>query len=185
METVYAYDRHGNKLASFDYEPYVIGKSVSEIMGCVGISTEEATQAISQLNNAITELQYDSSEYDNRINITKNKIDLLENNACCITSTIDVLEERIATLEAEVNELLKYKELLSQLRPALDEKTENPNQNDDLEFSSQIVFTENFLNLKDNNAEGNDTRANGSYSHAEGYYTRANGECSHAWLFLD
>ena len=43
METVYAYDRHGNKLASFDYEPYVIGKSMSEIMGCVGISTEEAT----------------------------------------------------------------------------------------------------------------------------------------------
>ncbi len=43
METVYAYDKYGNKLASFDYEPYDIGKHLSEIMGSVGVSTEEAT----------------------------------------------------------------------------------------------------------------------------------------------
>ena len=151
METVYAYDRHGNKLASFDYEPYVIGKSMSEIMGCVGISTEEATQAISQLNDAITELQYNDSEYDNRITITKNKIDLLENNACCITSTIDVLEERIATLEKEVNELLNYKDLLSKLRPALDVKTENRKSKIDLEIFDRIVPTYEFTILNENN----------------------------------
>lgn len=160
METVYACDRYGNKLVSFDYEPYNMGKCLSEIMGSVGVSTEEATQAISQLNDTITELQYnigneyDSNSINGKINITKNRIDMLESNLesnnGCITSTIDVLEERISTLETEVNELLKYKELLSKLRPALAERTENPNQNDDLEFSSQIVFTEDFLNLKDN-----------------------------------
>lgn len=154
METVYAYDKHGNKLASFDYEPYVIGKNVSEIMGCVGISTEEATQAISQLNDAITELKYDRydrSEYDNRINITKSKVDMLESNAYCITSTIDTLEERITTLEKEVNELLNYKELLSKLRPVLDEKTENRKSKIDLEIFDRIVPTYEFTILNENN----------------------------------
>lgn len=75
---------------------------------------------------------------------------MLESNTCCITSTIDILEERVDILEAEVNELLKYKELLSQLRPVLVEKTENPNQNDDLEIFSQIEPSKEFLNLKNN-----------------------------------
>ncbi len=151
METVYAYDKHGNRLVSFDYEPYVIGKSLSEIMGCVGISTEEATQAISQLNNAITELQYDGNEYNNEISITKNKIDMLENSAYCITSTIDTLEERVATLEAEVNELLKYRELLSQLQPALVERAENRKPKVDLEIFDRIVPTYEFTILSENN----------------------------------
>ena len=75
---------------------------------------------------------------------------MLESNTCCITSTIDILEKRVDILEAEVNELLKYKELLSQLRPILVEKTENPNQNDDLEIFSQIEPSEEFLNLENN-----------------------------------
>lgn len=43
METIYAYDKYGNKLVSFDYEPYGIGKYLSETIGSIGISTEEAT----------------------------------------------------------------------------------------------------------------------------------------------
>lgn len=151
METVYAYDRHGNKLASFDYEPYDMGKRLSEIMGCVGTSAEEAIQAISQLNNAITELQCNSNEYDSKISITKNKIDMLENSACCITSTVDTLEERISILEAEVNDLLKYKELLSKLQPALVERAENRKPKVDLEIFDRIVPTYEFTILSENN----------------------------------
>ena len=39
---------------------------------------------------------------------------------------------------------------ISLLSTESDAKTENPNQNDDLEFLNQIVFTEDFLNPKDN-----------------------------------
>lgn len=76
---------------------------------------------------------------------------MLESSAYCITSTVDTLEERIATLEAEVNELLNYKDLLSKLRPVLDEKTENRKSKIDLEIFDRIVPTYEFTILNENN----------------------------------
>ncbi len=76
---------------------------------------------------------------------------MLDNSTISITSTVDELENRIIALEAEVKELLQYKELLSQLRPALVERTENRKPKVDLEIFDQIVPTYEFTILSENN----------------------------------
>ena len=56
-------------------------------------------------------------------------------------------EEAAEAFKELVQAIEKYREIA----PALDEKTENPNQNSDLEIFDEIVWNEKFLKKLDNN----------------------------------
>ena len=95
-----------------------------------GVSTQEMINAIMRMNEALSRLEYHANE------ITAIKDDLydLRYETENIQSRFD---NRTAVLEMEI----------SDLRSAMDAKTENPNQKGDLEISSQIVWDEEILKI--------------------------------------
>lgn len=108
-------------------------QDLARAMSSTGVTAYEMTQAIKRMNEVLSRLEYHSNE------ITAIKDDL--HDLRYETETIQQgLDARTAVLEMEI----------SDLRSAMDAKTENPNQKGDLEISSQIEvnpFLSNFVDL--------------------------------------
>ena len=99
-------------------------------MQSMGISAYDMTNAIKRMNEVLSRLEYHSDE----ITAIKDDLNDLRYETENIQSGLDC---RTAVLEMEI----------SDLRSAMDAKTENPNQKGDLEISSQIVWDEEILKI--------------------------------------
>ena len=102
-------------------------------MQSMGISAYEMTNAIKRMNEVLSRLEYHSDE----ITAIKDDLHDLRYETENIQSGLDC---RTAVLEMEI----------SDLRSAMDAKTENPNQKGDLENFSWIVPSDEFLKLEGN-----------------------------------
>ena len=102
-------------------------------MQSMGISAYDMTNAIKRMNEVLSRLEYHSDE----ITAIKDDLHDLRYETENIQSGLDC---RTAVLEMKI----------SDLRSAMDAKTENPNQKGDLEIFSQIEvnpFLPNFVDL--------------------------------------
>ena len=106
---------------------------LGQAMSRMGVSADEMISAIKRMNEVLSRLQYHSEE----ITAIKDDLHDLRYETENIQSGLDC---RTAWLEME----------LSDLRSALDAKTENPKQKSDLEIFSWIVPSEEFLKLEGN-----------------------------------
>ena len=108
-------------------------ESLAQAMSATGVTAYQMTEAIKRMSEVLSRLEYHSNE------ITAIKDDLHDLQ----TETENIrcgLDGRTAALEME----------LSDLRSAMDAKTENPKQKGGLEISSQIEvnpFLPNFVDL--------------------------------------
>lgn len=108
-------------------------ESLAQAMSATGVTAYQMTEAIKRMSEVLSRLEYHSNE------ITAIKDDLHDLQ----TETENIrcgLDGRTAVLEME----------LSDLRSAMDAKTENPKQKGGLEISSQIEvnpFLPNFVDL--------------------------------------
>lgn len=108
-------------------------ESLAQAMSATGVTAYQMTEAIKRMSEVLSRLEYHSNE------ITAIKDDLHDLQ----TETENIrcgLDGRTAVLEME----------LSDLRSAMDAKTENPKQKGGLEISSQIEvnpFLPNFIDL--------------------------------------
>ena len=108
-------------------------EDLGQAMQAMGISAYDMTNAIKRMNEVLSRLEYHSDE----ITAIKDDLHDLRYETENIQSGLDC---RTAMLEME----------LSDLRSAMDAKTENPNQKGDLEIFSQIEvnpFLPNFVDL--------------------------------------
>ena len=96
----------------------------------MGITAYQLVNTIARLNEALTRLEYHSDE----ITAIKDDLHDLRYETENIQSGLD---NRTAVLEMEI----------SDLRSAMDAKTENPNQKSDLEIFSQIEISDEFRNF--------------------------------------
>ena len=109
-------------------------QDLGKAMQSMGITAYEMTNAIKRMNEVLSRLEYHSDE----ITAIKDDLHDLRYETENIQNGLDC---RTAVLEMEI----------SDLRSAMDAKTENPNQKDDLEIFSQIEWDEAFLNFGDSN----------------------------------
>ena len=108
-------------------------QDLARAMSSTGVTAYEMTQAIKRMNEVLSRLEYHSSE----ITAIKDDLHDLRYETEGIQQGLDC---RTAVLEMEI----------SDLRSAMDAKTENPNQKDDLEIFSRIEqnpFLSNFVDL--------------------------------------
>ena len=108
-------------------------QDLGKAMQSMGISAYEMTNTIKRMNEVLSRLEYHSDE----ITAIKDSLHDLQYETENIQNGLDC---RTAVLEME----------LSDLRSAMDAKTENPNQKCDLEIFSQIEvnpFLPNFVDL--------------------------------------
>lgn len=107
-------------------------QDLARAMSSTGVTAYEMTQAIKRMNEVLSRLEY----YSNEITAIKDNLHDLRYETENIQSGLDC---RTAGLEMEI----------SDLRSAMDAKTENPNQKSDLEISNRIIPSEEFLILGD------------------------------------
>jgi dGTP triphosphohydrolase len=105
-------------------------QSLAQAMANTGVTAYEMTNAIMRMNEVLSRLEYHADE----ITAIKDDLHDLRYETENIQSGLDC---RTAVLEMEI----------SDLRSAMDAKTENPNQKDDLEISSQIVWDKEILKI--------------------------------------
>lgn len=123
------YDLPGSSAQQFSSQLQDLGHA----MQSMGITAYQLVNTIARLNEALTRLEYHSDE------ITAIKDDL------------DDLRYETENIQSECNNRITVLEMeISDLRSALDAKTENPNQKGDLEIFSQIEvnpFLPGFVDL--------------------------------------
>lgn len=102
-------------------------------MANYGITAEEAGIALKQISDILASVQWTHNE------ITAIKDSLDDLRYICDSHEHDLIC-RTDALEVKLNNL----------RSALDEKTENPKQKDDLEIFSRIEPSDNFLKIEGN-----------------------------------
>jgi hypothetical protein len=105
-------------------------QSLAQAMANTGVTAHEMTNAIMRMNEVLSRLEYHANE----ITAIKDDLHDLRYETENIQSGLDC---RTAVLEMEI----------SDLRSAMDAKTENPNQKGDLEISSQIVWDKEILKI--------------------------------------
>lgn len=108
-------------------------QDLARAMSSTGVTAYEMTEAIRRMNEVLSRLEYHSNE----ITAIKDDLHDLRYETENIQSGLDC---RTAVLEMEI----------SDLRSAMDEKTETPKQKGDLEIFSQIEqnpFLPNFVDL--------------------------------------
>ena len=108
-------------------------QDLARAMSSTGVTAYEMTQAIMRMSEVLSHLEY----YSNEITAIKDDLHDLRYETENIQSGLD---GRTAVLEMELNDL----------RSAMDEKTETPNQKGDLEIFSQIEqnpFLPGFIDL--------------------------------------
>lgn len=96
-------------------------QDLARAMSSTGVTAYQMTEAIRRMNEVLSRLEWAETE----ITAIKDDLHDLRNQAESIQNGLDC---RTAVLEMKIDEL----------RPALDEKTETPNQKGDLEIFSQI-----------------------------------------------
>ena len=105
---------------------------LSSALAQVGCTTDQMTEALRNISDLIAQMTWASDE----ITAIKDSLSDIRYDMECqdarLQCQIDVLDMK-----------------LSELRPATDEKTENPNQKSGLEISNRIVPSEEFLILGD------------------------------------
>ena len=106
--------------------------SLSSVVAQVGCTADQMTKALKDLADLMKRVDWATTE------ITAIKDDLADLHYD--------YEGRDGNLSARID-LCEYQ--LSELRPATDAKTENPNQKSDLEISNRIIPSEEFLILGD------------------------------------
>ena len=105
-------------------------QDLEQTMSSTGVTAYEMTQAIKKMSEVLSNLEY----YSNEITAIKDNL----HNLQCETERIQQkLDCHTAISEIELNDL----------RSALEEKTETPNQKGDLEIFSQIEWDEEFLKI--------------------------------------
>ena len=137
MTRIKGYDDYGYEvidtyIPTMD-EGIIIARQLGEVMANCGITAEEAGKALKQMSNVLESIQWAS----NKITAVKDSLDDLR--YICDSHEHDLICRTDA---------LKVK--LDDLRSALNEKTENPNQKSDLEIFNRIVPSEEFLKLEGN-----------------------------------
>lgn len=108
-------------------------ESLAQAMSATGVTAYQMTEAIKRMSEVLSRLEYHSNE----ITAIKDNLHDLQTETENIRCGLD---GRTAVLEME----------LSDLRSAMDAKTENPKQKGGLEISSQIEvnpFLPNFIDL--------------------------------------
>ena len=108
-------------------------ESLAQAMSATGVTAYQMTEAIKRMSEVLSRLEYHSNE----ITAIKDNLHDLQTETENIQCGLD---GRTAVLEME----------LSDLRSAMDEKTETPNQKGDLEIFSLIEvnpFLPNFVDL--------------------------------------
>ena len=108
-------------------------ESLAQAMSATGVTAYQMTEAIKRISEVLSRLEYHSNE----ITAIKDNLHDLQTETENIRCGLD---GRTAVLEME----------LSDLRSAMDAKTENPKQKGGLEISSQIEvnpFLPNFVDL--------------------------------------
>lgn len=108
-------------------------QDLARAMSSVGVSAYDAAQALRRMNEVLGRLEY----MENEVTSIKDSLHDLKYETEGIQQGLDC---RTAVLEME----------LSDLRSAMDAKTENPNQKGDLEIFSQIEqnpFLSGFIDL--------------------------------------
>ena len=108
-------------------------ESLAQAMSATGVTAYQMTEAIKRMSEVLSRLEYHSNE----ITAIKDNLHDLQMETENIRCGLD---GRTAVLEME----------LSDLRAAMDAKTENPKQKGGLEISSQIEvnpFLPNFIDL--------------------------------------
>lgn len=108
-------------------------QDLARAMSSTGVTAYQMTEAIRRMNEVLSRLEWAETE----ITAIKDDLHDLRNQAESIQNGLDC---RTAELELKIDEL----------RPALDEKTETPNQKGDLEIFSQIEvnpFLPGFVDL--------------------------------------
>ena len=103
---------------------------LSSALARVGCTTDQMTEALRNISDLLSRMNWASDE------ITAIK-DSLEDMRYDIECADAGLQCQIDVVNMKIDEL----------RPATNAKTENPNQKSDLEISSQIVLSEEFLIL--------------------------------------
>lgn len=106
--------------------------SLSSVVAQVGCTADQMTEALRRLSELMKQMDWATTE------ITAMK-DAMYDLQCDLECTDATNSARI--------DLLEYK--VSELRPVLDAKTENPNPKSDLEILNRIVPSEDFLILGD------------------------------------
>ena len=103
---------------------------LSSALAQVGCTTDQMTEALRNISDLIAQMTWASDE----ITAIKDSLSDMRYD----------MERQDASLQCQIDVLNME---LDELRPATDEKTENPKQKSDLEISSQIVPSEEFLIL--------------------------------------
>lgn len=109
-------------------------QDLARAMSSTGVTAYEMTQAIKKMSEVLSRLEYHANE----ITAIKDDLHDLRYETEGIQQGLDC---RTAVLEMEI----------SDLRSAMDEKTETPNQKGDLEIFSQIEPDSDFLKFFDTN----------------------------------
>lgn len=105
---------------------------LSSALAQVGCTTDQMTEALRNISDLIAQMTWASDE----ITAIKDSLSDMRYDMECQDAR---LQCQIDVLDMKLNEL----------RPATDEKTENPNQKSGLEISNRIVPSEEFLILGD------------------------------------
>ena len=109
-------------------------QDLEQAMSSTGVTAYEMTQAINRISEILANLEYHSNE----ITTIKNNL----HNLQCETERI----QQKFDCHAAISEIE-----LNNLRSALEEKAETPNQKSDLEIFSQIEWDKYFLNFGPSN----------------------------------
>ena len=123
-------------IGDLDMAVQLLSNQIGELgqaMSRMGVSADEMISAIKRMNEALSRLQYHSNE------ITAIKDDL-HDLRYEVENTYHELSNRATVTEMELDDL----------RSAMDAKTENPKQKNDLEIFSWIVPSDEFLKLEGN-----------------------------------
>lgn len=128
----YGYEVMDTYLPTMD-EAIMTARQLGEVMANYGISAEEAGRALKQLSDRLAEIQWAHTE---------------------ITAIKDSLDDLRYTCDSHEHDLICRTDALEvkldDLRSALNEKTENPKQKDDLEIFNRIEenpFLPGFIDL--------------------------------------
>lgn len=106
--------------------------SLSSVVAQVGCTADQMTEALKKISELMKQMDWATTE----ITAIKDSMSDLRYNIECADAACNA---RTDLVELQVSEL----------RSALDAKTENPNQKGGLEISNRIIPSENFLILGD------------------------------------
>lgn len=139
IQNIKGYDEYGYEVIDFSLptmdEATETAKEFGRALCSMGVSASKMAESLCRLSEVFAHIDYLANE------VTAIKDDLSDLRYIETEHKTSELNNRIDVVEME----------LSDLRSALDAKTETPNQKGDLEIFSQIEWDETFLKFGDGN----------------------------------